>query len=67
MPGDLIEPEGVNAESAGGRRDAPPAADPRPGGRPAAGPGREPPPAGGSLGAPPEGDADDVFGSEPPP
>jgi hypothetical protein len=66
MPGDLIEPEGVNAESAEAQRDDPPPADPRPGGRAAAGPGREPPPAEGSLGAPPEGDADDVYGSEPP-
>jgi hypothetical protein len=64
MPRDLVEPEGVNAESDEGMRDAPPPGDPVPGGDPAAAPAPEP--AGDVLGAPPEGDAEGVHGSEPP-
>jgi hypothetical protein len=66
VPADLVEPEGVNAGSDDAMRDAPPTGDPVPGGDPAAAPredaGR---PAEDVLGAPPEDDADDVYGSRP--
>ncbi|HEV7657731.1 MAG TPA: hypothetical protein VGP36_23775 [Mycobacteriales bacterium] len=60
MERDLVEPEGVNAES----DEDPPWEDPRPGGHPEQGP-RAAEPAGEALGAPPDGDADEVFGTEP--
>ncbi|HEY6744222.1 MAG TPA: hypothetical protein VI357_00760 [Mycobacteriales bacterium] len=60
----LVEPEGVNAGSGEAMRDARPHGDPVPGGDPDAVSAAEP--AADVLGAPPEGDADDVYGSEPP-
>jgi hypothetical protein len=64
VPADLVEPEGVNAGSGDAMRDPPPTGDPVPGGDPAAAPDKGEP-AGDVLGAPPEDDADDVYGSRP--
>lgn len=64
MSGNLIEPEGVNAESDDAMRDAEPTGDPVPGGDPDA-VSYDAEPAADALGAPPEGDADDVYGSRP--
>jgi hypothetical protein len=61
----LVEPEGVNAESADAMRDEEPHGDPVPGGDPDA-VSYDAEPADDMLGAPPEGDSDDVYGSEPP-
>ena len=61
----LVEPEGVNAGSDDAMRDAEPHGDPVPGGDPDA-VTYDAEPAGDVLGAPPEGDSDDVYGSEPP-
>ena len=62
-----MEPEGVNAGSAEGMREADRSGDPVPGGDPAAGPAG-PEPAGELVGPPPEpaGNADGVYGAEPP-
>jgi hypothetical protein len=61
----LVEPEGVNAESAEAMRDAEPTGDPVPGGDPDA-VSDAADPADHIVGAPPDGDADDVHGSTPP-
>ena len=67
MTGGLVEPEGVNAESDDAMEDVDPTGDPVPGGDPAAvSYDLDPDPAADALGAPPEGDSDDVYGSEPP-
>jgi hypothetical protein len=69
VPRDLVEPEGVNAESDEAMRDAGGSGDPVPGGDAAAGPAQErPEPTGGALGAPPDPaqNTDEVFGSGPP-
>lgn len=69
MGRDLVEPEGVNAESDEAMRDAPPPGDPVPGGDPDAAPDQErPEPADRLTGPPPEPaqESSDVHGSEPP-
>lgn len=68
MERDLVEPEGVNAESDEAMRDAGGSGDPVAGGDPARAADQEKPePAGDALGAPPEPaeDTDEVFGSRP--
>lgn len=62
MQRDLVEPEGVNA----GSEDDGPVGDPVPGGDPDA-VSYDAEPADDALGAPPDGDADDVYGTRPPP
>jgi hypothetical protein len=69
MGGDLVEPEGVNAESGAGMRDAAPTGDPVPGGEAAEGRKQEgAPPADRLTGPPPDPaeNTDEVYGSEPP-
>jgi hypothetical protein len=60
----LVEPEGVNAGSDEAMRDAEPHGDRVHGGDPGA-VSYEAEPADDVLGAPPEGDSDDVYGSRP--
>lgn len=69
MARDLVEPEGVNAESDAAMADAPPQGDPVPGGGdPATAPDPERPDVDHVLGAPPDPaeNTDEVFGSTPP-
>ena len=66
---DLVEPEGVNAESAEALGDGGGAGDPVPGGDPArADECKGPRPATELPGPPPEpaGDTDEVYGTRPP-
>lgn len=69
MGRDLVEPEGVNAESDEAMRDAGGSGDPVPGGHPEDAREQEAPePADAVLGAPPDPaeNTDEVFGSAPP-
>jgi hypothetical protein len=62
--GDLVEAEGVNAGSAEAMRDAPPTGDPVPGGTPEHAEEHDrAEPVDHALGAPPDSDADGVYGS----
>lgn len=62
---DLVEPEGINAGSDDAMRDAGGAGDPVPGGLPErAEEQQRPEPADGVLGAPPDPDTSQAYGSE---